>query len=141
MASYVCELRIDDGKKATLLSQAAPELSREEHVANSILTTWQISFKHIREQKPSAANLLSFMSFFNPQGIPEFMLRHFTNSSTIAKGKDNRENSEKEFEEVLDLLRSYLFVTTNLSGDVFEMHRLVQFATRIWLKSFSSEDI
>ncbi|KAI9858491.1 MAG: hypothetical protein M1813_006432 [Trichoglossum hirsutum] len=119
VASYVCELRKDDGKKATLLSQAAPELSREEHVANSIITT----------------------CFFNPQGIPEFMLRHFTNSSTIAEGKDNRENSEKEFEEVLDLLRSYSFVTTNLSGDVFEMHRLVQFATRIWLKSFSSEDI
>ena len=140
VASYVRELRMDDGKKATLLSQAAPELCREEHAANSILATWQISFEHIREQKPSAADLLSFMSFFNPQGIPEFMLRHFTDSSTIAEGKDNRENGENEFEEALDLLRSYSFMTTNLSGDVFEMHRLVQFATRIWLKSFGSED-
>ncbi len=31
-------------------------------------------------------------------------------------------------------------VTTNEIGDVFEMHQLVQFATRVWLRSFGGED-
>jgi len=46
---------------------------RDENASNSIITTWQISFEHIRTTRPSAAELLS-MSFFDRQGIPEDLL-------------------------------------------------------------------
>jgi len=67
------------------------------------------------------------MSFFNPQGIPEFLLRHHS-------------DNEREFEDDLDLLRSYLFIEINEIGGVFEMYRLVQFAIRAWLRSSRGED-
>jgi tetratricopeptide (TPR) repeat protein len=127
IASYTQDLQTGDKEREKLLSQAAIDLDRDREASNSILATLQISFEHIREDRPSAADLLSFMSLFNPQGIPEFLLRHYSDCGG-------------EFEDDLDLLRSYSLVTTNEVGDVFEMHRLVQFAIRAWLRSFGGED-
>ena len=138
VASYVQELRTNNKKRAKLLNQAMTDLRRDEEASNSILATWQISFEHIRKEKPSAADLLSLMSFFNPQGIPEFLLRDYSGSKPNTK--DDDDDGEDGFEDDLDLLRSYLLVITNGNGDVFEMHRLVQFATRTWLRSFGGED-
>jgi hypothetical protein len=122
VASYARELRTSDKKREMLLSQAATDLRRDEKASNSILATWKISFEHIREEKPSAADLLSFISFFNPQGIPEFLLRDHLGGEP---NTEDNNNGEGEFEDNLDLLRSYSLVTTNLKGDVFEIHRLV----------------
>jgi len=127
IASYTQDLHTSDKEREKLLSQAAIDLGRDREASNSILATLQISFEHIREDRPSAADLFSFMSLFNPQGIPEFLLRHYSDRGD-------------EFEDDLDLLRSYSLVTTNEVGDVFEMHRLVQFAIRAWLQSFGGED-
>ena len=137
VTSYAQELRTNNKKRVKLLNQAVTDLRRDEEASNSILATWQISFEHIREEKPSAANLLSLMSFFNPQGIPEFLLRDYSGSKPNTKDDDDVEDG---FEDDLDLLKSYLLVITNGNGDVFEMHRLVQFATRTWLRSFGGED-
>ena len=127
IASYTRELGTGDKQREKLLSQAIADLNGDVDAPNSVLATLQISFKRIREDRPSAANLLSFMSFFNPQGIPEFLLRHHS-------------DNEREFEDDLDLLRSYLFIEINEIGGVFEMYRLVQFAIRAWLRSSRGED-
>ena len=153
-ASYTQKLRTNDKKRARLLSQAVTDLRRDEEASNSILATWQISFEHIRQERRSAADLLSFMSFFNPQGIPEFLLRDYLerkpNTAAAAAATtdddddddddDNDDDIEGGFEDDLNLLRSYSIVGTNPEGLVFEMHRLVQFATRVWLRSFGGED-
>lgn len=52
----------------------AGDLRRDESASNSVVATWQMSFEHIREERPSAANLLLSISVFNPQGIPESVL-------------------------------------------------------------------
>jgi hypothetical protein len=39
------------------------------------MITWQISFNEIREKWPTSADLLSLMSYFNRQGIPEDVLK------------------------------------------------------------------
>jgi hypothetical protein len=44
---------------------------RDWEAKNSILATWQISFDYIRDKKPSAAEPLPLMSFFDRQGIPD----------------------------------------------------------------------
>jgi hypothetical protein len=67
LASYMRELNTNDKSRAKLLSQAANDLRSDGDASNSILTTWQITFERIREENPSAADQLSFMSFFNPQ--------------------------------------------------------------------------
>ena len=136
VTGYTQALRTNDKSRVKLLNQAATDLRRDEEASNSILATWQISFDHIREERESAADLLSFMSFFNPQGIPDFLLRSYLDRESDGSTED----IEDTFEDDLHLLRSYSLLGTNPEGVVFEMHPLVQFATRVWLKSFSGED-
>lgn len=57
-----------------LLHYEAGYFYRDWEANNSILLTWQISFDHIRQFSKSAADLLSLMSFFDRQGIPEHVL-------------------------------------------------------------------
>ncbi|KAK8142848.1 hypothetical protein G3M48_008096 [Beauveria asiatica] len=71
---YLDEFRISDRRKASLLSLMGGELRRDAEAKNTILITWHISFNYIRKTRPSAADLLSLMSFCDRQGIPEFLL-------------------------------------------------------------------
>jgi len=135
VAKYLEELSASEDKRERLLIKSTSDLYRDAFAFNSVLTTWQISFDYIRQERPSAADLLSFISFFNQQGIPEFMLRYYAESIESTCTRENHEG----FEEDIALLRGFLLVTVNTSGDVFEMHQLVQFAIRMWLRSFGNE--
>ncbi|KAF7547858.1 hypothetical protein G7Z17_g7436 [Cylindrodendrum hubeiense] len=131
--SYLDDFRKSEKKKGSLLNSDAGDLRRDESVSNSVVTTWQVTFEQIRREKPSAADLLSFMSFFNPQGIPEFMTRKYTGISTNTNGSDD--DDDDEFDEDLDVLRGYSLVSVTAATDTFEMHPLVQFCTQSWLSS------
>jgi tetratricopeptide (TPR) repeat protein len=140
---YLDQLKGIEGQ-VELLRKAAPDMRRDGKALNSVLTTWQISFEHIRQQRPSAADLLSFMSFFNPQSIPDFMLRHYTDNKNkeqdnLVERQTNRENDN--FEEDVAFLRAFSLVDTKQREDEFEMHRLVQLATTVWLNSANREGI
>ena len=39
-------------------------------------------------------------------------------------------DSMMNFKKNIEMLRSFFFITLNIKNDVFEMHHLVQFATR-----------
>ncbi|KAI8680532.1 NACHT domain-containing protein [Fusarium keratoplasticum] len=127
ISKYLDEFRRSDKKRANLLNRDAGDLRRDESASNSIVTTWQITFDQIRHERPSAANLLSFMSFFNSQGIPESVLRAYI--------QDQLEGGEDDFEEDLETLRGYSLVAVTADNESFEMHALVQFCTRLWLSS------
>ncbi|CAN9251533.1 unnamed protein product [Alternaria alternata] len=75
----------------------------------------------------SAAGLLSLMSFFDRQGIQEGLLRG--QSSTAYDGFE-----DEGFEEDVLALRDYSFITVTRDASTFEMHSLVQLATRTWLE-------
>ncbi|KAH8669304.1 hypothetical protein BGZ61DRAFT_116342 [Ilyonectria robusta] len=125
--TYLNEFRGSNKKKASILNKDAGDLRRDESASNSIVTTWQITFEQIRRERPSAANLLSFMSFFNPQGIPESALQAYA-----------RDHKEDVLEDDLETLRGYLLVAVMADKEIFEMHALVQFCTQVWLSSFSN---
>lgn len=72
---YLNEFQDSDRRKTKLLNREGAELRRDKETKNSILITWQISFDHIRETRPSAADLLSLISFCDRQGIPEVLMR------------------------------------------------------------------
>lgn len=61
------------------------------------------------------------MSFFNRQGIPEFVLQRYASNQNVDVDTD----PELEFEEDLATLRSYRLITTDIEGNTFEMHGLV----------------
>jgi hypothetical protein len=72
---YLQDFQKSDRKRTSLLNYEGEQLRRDQGGKNSIIITWQISFDHISEIRPSATDLLSLMSFFDRQEIPETLLR------------------------------------------------------------------
>ena len=144
---YIEEFQKSDRLKSSLLNHEGGELRRDGEAKNSIIITWQISFEHIYQTRQSAAKLLSLMSFFDPQGIPETLVRDRAGDAEheIHEGKDDNgvqsdEDSDSElndngFEMDVRTLRDFLFISTTSDPTVFEMHRLIQLATRKWLEA------
>ncbi|WAO96035.1 NACHT domain-containing protein [Fusarium falciforme] len=136
VSAYLDEFRRSDKKRASLLNRDAGDLRRDESASNSIVTTWQVTFDQIRHERPSAADLLSFMSFFNPQGIPESALQAYACDRGPDGEGDLDENLDEDLDEDLETLRGYSLVAMTADSESFEMHALVQFCTRVWLSSF-----
>jgi tetratricopeptide (TPR) repeat protein len=140
ISRYLNEFRKNNNNKRTnLLDKDAGDLRRDESASNSVVTTWQMSFEQIREERRSAADLLSLMSFFNPQGIPESVLRSYSLDATSKNNRtiDSDDDNDGKFDDDLDMLRAYSLVTVTAESDMCEMHQLVQFCTGAWLASFN----
>ncbi|KAL8697127.1 MAG: hypothetical protein Q9201_007291 [Fulgogasparrea decipioides] len=75
VSRYLDVFRKSDEDQESLLNRDAGDIRRDPSAKNSIITTWQISFEYIRQQTASAAQLLSWMSLFDRQGIPVDLLR------------------------------------------------------------------
>ncbi|KAF2195128.1 hypothetical protein K469DRAFT_538467, partial [Zopfia rhizophila CBS 207.26] len=125
VSRYVEEVRSSDHDRARLLRKDVGDSRRDGRASNSIIATWQISFEHIRTNMPTAARLLSLMSLFDRQGIPESLLHGRYQLD---------EDGEADFEDDIHTLTSYSLVDINADGREFEMHRLVQFSTKMWLE-------
>ena len=149
---YLKDFQKSDRRRTSLLDYEGGQLRRDWQAQNSIIITWQISFEHIRRTRPSAADLLSLMSFFDRQGIPEVLVQ---NRAEIGNGhrsqekpdeydgreeeEDNEDNASEcseddGFEDDVQTLRDYSFLSVS-TDRTFEMHALVQLATRKWLEA------
>ena len=140
---YVEELRKSSEKRESLLRWDAGELRRDVSASNSVVTTWITSFEQLRKERRSAAELLSLMSFFKPQGIPETTLRHYSKHLVSEPGAwDEEEEREIEsaFDEDLDTLQAYSLVSMMADAETCEMHASVQFCTRVWLVSLGDAE-
>ena len=158
---YLQDFQKSDRKRTSLLDYEGGQLRRDWEARNSIMITWQLSFDYIRETQPSAADLLSLMSFFDRQGIPEALLRirdEQQNSQQDQESKDERhtdintsysddeddnqsQSSKNEgFENDVQVLRNYMFISIDTNNTAFEMHRLVQLATRKWLEAHKQQE-
>ncbi|RYP68551.1 hypothetical protein DL770_008416 [Monosporascus sp. CRB-9-2] len=113
--TYLETMQKSDKKKGSLLNSDAGDLRRDETVSNSVVTTWQVTFEQIRRERPSAAHLLFFMSFFNPQGVPEFVLHNYDTDLTDNVDMDAESD---DFEDDLDVLRGYSLVSMTATRDV-----------------------
>ncbi|KAI4221404.1 MAG: hypothetical protein L6R40_008636 [Gallowayella cf. fulva] len=124
VSKYLKDFHRSEKDRTSLLNNVVRDRRRDGKASNSVLATWQISFEYIRSDQPSAARLLSLMSFFDRQGIPEELI--------TSRYEEN--NNIMNFEEDIKVLRNYSLVALGIENDMFEMHRLVQFATRKWLE-------
>jgi tetratricopeptide (TPR) repeat protein len=125
VSTYLHDIHKGDRDRAELLEVDLGDARRDGASSNSVLATWQISFEYIRAVRPTATELLSLMSLFDRQGIPESML-----AFCYGDGKD----ASSTFEEDLSMLIGFSLVAADIDGHKFEMHRLVQFSTRKWLE-------
>lgn len=72
------------------------------------------------------------------------MIRHYIDNKNkdqdnLVERQINRENND--FEEDVAFLRAFSLVNTKQREDEFEMHRLVQLATGVWLKSANRDSV
>ena len=125
VSKYLQDLLKGDEERAKLLQMDLGDVRRDGAASNSIIATWQISFEHIRRERPAATRLLSLMSLFNRQGIP---------GSLLSGRYHERGDSSADLEDDLNMLLSFSLVATDIDGHHFQMHRLVQFSTTKWLK-------
>jgi tetratricopeptide (TPR) repeat protein len=147
--SQYLEMFKNDREATKLLDYEAGHLYRDWEAKNSILVTWQISFDYIRRIRPSAADLLSVMSFFDRQGVAENLLRvpHIINDDDLRSEETVPENSDRDtdstlefdtdhgFEDDITTLRDFSFIFLREDSTAFAMHRLVQLTVRVWLKA------
>jgi tetratricopeptide (TPR) repeat protein len=127
IATYLALFHESEDNQASLLnSKDARDMRRDASVSSAVITTWQLSFEQIRKTRPDAADLLSLMTMFDRQGIPEHILY------------DGR--SRLQFAEAVGPLLRFSLVRAQEQSEVrldeqlFEMHSLVQLATREWVK-------
>lgn len=151
---YLEKLSQCDKGEASVLEVHERDLRRDRESSNSVILTWQVSFDRIREMYPSAADLLSLMSFFDRQAIPEALLHNrvcgepeydvvrveerppdHAAAGACASSEGFLVDDTEEFEKDLAVLRNYHFVAMTPDTSIFEMHRLVQLATKKWLKA------
>ncbi|KAF2030276.1 hypothetical protein EK21DRAFT_41176, partial [Setomelanomma holmii] len=148
IGQYLDEFRRSDHEKTSLLDYEAGQLRRDREAKNSIIITWHISFEYLRQTKPLATDLLSLMSFFDRQGIPNSLIRNSQETSrarenpirqehspTAQLDKAQRNGNEGSFEHNVMALRDLCFITVAEDGETFEMHSLIQLATRRWLEA------
>ena len=116
-------------KQKALLKSKTPRDTRRDHsVSNAVLITWQMSFEQIRETDPEAADLLCLMAMFDNQAIPGLIIC------------ENRE--PLVFWEVAQPFIDFSLIKVQNTGHLdqaveerlFDMHSLVQLATRNWLE-------
>ncbi|KAF6784302.1 hypothetical protein CMUS01_16622, partial [Colletotrichum musicola] len=140
--SYLDEFQQSENRKGTLLRSDRGDIRRYDGVSNSVVVTWQVTFEQIKREQPRAANLLSLMSYFHAQNIPEYMLHDYSSSNIGSEGANDRhgETSNIDFEDDLDVLRGYSLVTMTAVPGFLEMHSLVQFCTQVWISKFGSPD-
>ncbi|KAI9867923.1 MAG: hypothetical protein M1813_007745 [Trichoglossum hirsutum] len=127
ISKYLDLFRQSESNQESLLNKDFSVLRKDPSVPNSVITTWEISFRQIQSDEPHAAELLFFMSFLDRQGIPEPLLR-----KCIV--------DDMEFEEALGRLCAFSFITTEKGDESYEIHRLVQLASRRWLGIIGESD-
>ncbi|KAH0499572.1 hypothetical protein TgHK011_006755 [Trichoderma gracile] len=99
--------------------------SGETH--DSILTIWQTSFRAVRAERSSAADLLALMSFFDRRGIPKWLLNlPRRNDPRLHKGASGIYDVDADIETLLN----HCLISSNGTKDIFSMHGLMQLAVK-----------
>ena len=124
---YLGIFRRSNEDQAALLNKDKGDLRRDRGVPNAVITSWELSFDQIRDKAPRSADLLSLMSYFNRQAIPQSLIQE--------------DVDEISFYEAINPLISFSLIRAEIGGDNFELHRLVQTAMRHWLRSREGDQL
>ncbi|KAF3392458.1 hypothetical protein F1880_008921 [Penicillium rolfsii] len=121
VSAYLRLFHESESKRTRLLqNEDSADLRRDPSIRYAVITTWQISFEQIRQERPAATDLLALMSMFDRQGIPEDLVR-------------DSDQDILDFHDALAPLLSYSMIRLELNERLFNMHSLVQLSVRAWL--------
>ncbi|CAF9918274.1 hypothetical protein IMSHALPRED_004264 [Imshaugia aleurites] len=109
-----------EASRTELLAEGFTDPARDDDAQNPIVSTYTVSFDQINRSDPVAADLLSYMACLDDQAVPKSL---FSLPTSLVKATN-----------ALGLLKAYSLITTDRTGTMLSMHRLVHLATRNWLK-------
>ncbi|CAG7941474.1 unnamed protein product [Penicillium salamii] len=121
VSAYLRLFHESESKRTRLLqNEDSADLRRDPSIRYAVITTWQLSFEQIRQERPAATDLLALMSMFDRQGIPEDLVRDL-------------DQDILDFHDALAPLLSYSLIRLEINERLFDMHHLVQLSVRAWL--------
>jgi hypothetical protein len=114
----------DERNMATLLSKEMHDSNRYKNSCSAVATTWVVSFNQIRREHPAALELLRYLSCVGWRAVPHSFLPH------VGSGADT------DLLTAIGTLCSYAFLSKQAVDheELFDMHRLVHLASRVWLQ-------
>ncbi|KAH6639179.1 kinesin light chain, partial [Boeremia exigua] len=141
VSKYLELLKDTEQGLVEIMSKEFRDDTRYRGSGNAVATTWVVSFSQIRRYDSVATRLLEFISCVEWRAIPQSMLP--------------RAQSKIEMEEAIGTLCGYSFlvrrggdsdrakeegrgITNTFDGELFDIHRLVHLATRIWIKEYGN---
>lgn len=120
ISKYLELMRDTENTMVNLLSHEFRDRTREVNSQNAVAITWLVFFEKIMKEEPNAANFLFFLAFLENKAIPRSIL------PSVGSGGDLIYS--------LGILLGYSFLTESGDGEMYEMHRLVQHAVKIWMR-------
>ncbi|KAK0711611.1 hypothetical protein B0H67DRAFT_296663 [Lasiosphaeris hirsuta] len=117
-AQYLELCNSSDEDMIELLSRDFEDRHRYKSIQNPVATTWLISFRHISDHDPLAADYLKFMCFLAGKDIPQSLLPPAGRLETV---------------DALGILKAYAFISQRNKSDTYDIHRLVQISMLSWL--------
>jgi tetratricopeptide (TPR) repeat protein len=126
LQKYLGLMRGAEAEAVSLLSREYRDKTRYKDSKNTIMTTWLVSFDQIRRHNKAAEALLSFVAWVEPRGLPQSLLPSTSN---------------EELEHAIGTLCGYAFLVPREQEGIFDMHRLVHLATRVWLQRNNQTEI
>ena len=120
VAEYLGLLRNTEQDMISIMSHEFRDSTRYKGSKNAVATTWLVSFDQIRKYDPIAADLLSFMSYIEMKAIPRSILPAV--------------QPEARMMSAMGILSGYAFVVRRGDEEMYDLHRLVHLATRVWIR-------
>jgi len=120
LIGYLSLLSKQEEDVIELLSEEFEDDWRYQSGKHPVATTWLMSFIQIQRRDPLAADYLSFMACIDWKAIPQ---------SLLPAGASRKKESE-----AIGTLLAYSFIIQRGTAMAFDLHRLVQLATRNWLR-------
>ncbi|KAH0566341.1 hypothetical protein GP486_000247, partial [Trichoglossum hirsutum] len=127
ISEYLRLLRNTEEDIVNLMTQEFRDNTRYKDSANAVARTWLVSFDQIRDRDVATANLLSFMSCIEPKAIPRSILPPM--------------QPEERMVRAIGTLCAYSFVTKRGGKDMYDIHRLVHLAARLWVEKCGAEAV
>lgn len=132
ISRYFDQLNRDDKHLVRLLSQGFEPDEPSTSTPIAVTETLVITFEMIEVQYAFAGELLSVMSLFDREGIPEKFLLDYQRRNVAHPITSDSSEADINFECALGTLKAFSLMSEARAGTL-SMHRLVQLVTRNWL--------
>ncbi|KAL7927444.1 hypothetical protein ACQKWADRAFT_3642 [Trichoderma austrokoningii] len=132
------ELLTQGSSRWDLLNMNDFDRHRRPEVSNSVLETWRISTRRIREESELSYRILHVVAYLDSQDIPYELIMAAGQHDDGGKGKSRRV-SETEVQQAVTRLMEFSFLDMRRGeggSRSYEMHKLVQEAVRygLWVQ-------